>query len=317
MNSKEKFHLLCQTESTIPIFSQDWWLDIVCGKKRWDVLLVEEKEKMLAALPLYIPCKGIVSMPSYTQTMGPWFATDSPDTKYTKALGKRQALCKQLLEKLKGYVPFLQNFHYSVTDWLPFYWEGFQQTTRYTYLLKEIQEENRLWENMSPNIRRNITKAKEKYQITVKRGIAIEDFLRIQAQTFERQHLVNKADTQVLKQLIATCRERNQGDLWGGYDEKGQLHAVAFVIWQKSSAWYLAGGGNPALRESGAHSLILWECIRYVSQFTNTFDFEGSMIPGVERFFREFGAIQTPYFTISKGKLSLIDRLRIKLGKRL
>ena len=166
-------------------------------------------------------------MPSSTQTMGPWFATDSPDTKYTKALGKRQALCKQLLEKLKGYVPFLQNFHYSVTDWLPFYWEGFQQTTRYTYLLKEIQEENRLWENMSPNIRRNITKAKEKYQITVKRGIAVEDFLRIQAQTFERQHLVNKADTQVLKQLIATCRERNQGDLWGGYDEKGQLHAAA------------------------------------------------------------------------------------------
>ena len=39
------------------------------------------------------------------------------------------------------------------------------------------------------------------------------------------------------------------------------------------------------------------------------------MLPGVERFFREFGAIQTPFFTISRGKLSLLDRARIKLSK--
>jgi hypothetical protein len=37
------------------------------------------------------------------------------------------------------------------------------------------------------------------------------------------------------------------------------------------------------------------------------------MIPGVERFFREFGAVQLPYFAISRGKLSLFDRACIKL----
>lgn len=168
---------------------------------------------------------------------------------------------------------------------------------------------------MSSNIRRNITKAKEKYHITVKKGISIEDFLLVQAQTFERQQVTNKEDTKVLIKLIDTCRKRNQGDVWGGYDEQGRLHAAAFIVWQESSAWYLAGGGNPALRESGAHSLILWECIRYVSQYTNTFDFEGSMIPGVERFFREFGAIQTPFFTITKGKLSLLNKACLKIRR--
>ncbi|MCD7850930.1 MAG: hypothetical protein LUH63_15070 [Parabacteroides sp.] len=93
------------------------------------------------------------------------------------------------------------------------------------------------------------------------------------------------------------------------------MHAAVFIVWQESSAWYLAGGGDPALRESGAHSLILWECIRYVSQFTDVFDFEGSMIPGVERFFREFGAIQTPFFTITKGKLSLLNRVYLKMKR--
>lgn len=209
----------------------------------------------------------------------------------------------------------MQNFHYGITDWLPFYWEGYRQTTRYTYMLKDIRNTKAILGNMSFNIRRNITKARDKYHITVKKGISIEEFLLIQAQTFKRQQITNKEDMEVLIKLINICRKRDQGDLWGGYDEQGRLHAVAFIVWQESSAWYLAGGGNPTLRVSGAHSLILWEAIRYVSQYTDTFDFEGSMIPGVERFFREFGAIQTPFFTITKGKLSLLNRACLKIGR--
>lgn len=315
MNTKDKYHLLCNTETSIPIFSRDWWLDTVCGKDKWKVLLVEEKERITAAMPLYCPRQGIISMPSYTQTMGPWFAPESKDTKYNKTLGHRQVLCKQLLNTLKSYPYFMQNFHYGITDWLPFYWEGYRQTTRYTYMLKDIRNTKAILGNMSFNIRRNITKARDKYHITVKKGISIEEFLLIQAQTFKRQQITNKEDMEVLIKLINICRKRDQGDLWGGYDEKGRLHAVAFIVWQESSAWYLAGGGNPTLRESGAHSLILWEAIRYVSQYTDTFDFEGSMIPGVERFFREFGAIQTPFFTITKGKLSLLNRACLKIGR--
>lgn len=182
-------------------------------------------------------------------------------------------------------------------------------------MLKDIRNTKAILGNMSFNIRRNITKARDKYHITVKKGISIEEFLLIQAQTFKRQQITNKEDMEVLIKLINICRKRDQGDLWGGYDEQGRLHAVAFIVWQESSAWYLAGGGNPTLRESGAHSLILWEAIRYVSQYTDTFDFEGSMIPGVERFFREFGAIQTPFFTITKGKLSLLNRACLKIGR--
>ena len=315
MTIKDKYHLLCSTSPTLPLFSQDWWLDITCGSENWTVLLVEDKERILAAMPLHISAHGIISMPPFTQTMGPWFAPESEDTKYTKALGRRQELCKQLIGQLHSYPHFLQNFNYRITDWLPFYWEGYQQTTRYTYLLPDIKNEEALWSNMSTNIRRNITKARDKYRISVKKGIPVEAFLQVQEQTFERQQKKMWEDTRMLEQLITASRERGQGDLWGGYDEEGRLHAAAFIVWQGDSAYYLGGGGNPALRDSGAHSLILWECIRYASQHTDTFDFEGSMLPGVERFFREFGAIQTPFFTITKGKLSLIHRAWLKLGR--
>lgn len=315
MTNKDRYHLLCNTEESIPIFSRDWWLDIVCGTDNWDVFIIEQKGQVQAALPFYILAPGIISMPPFTQTMGPWFAPEPKDAKYNRTLGQRQAICKEFTDALKKYAHFLQYFSYRVTDWLPFYWEGYKQTTRYTYLLNNIRNEQSVWENMSSNIRRNITKAKEKQGITVKKGISVHDFLRVQALTFKRQQLSAPKEQEILKNIISTCRQRNQGDLWGAYDDKGNLHAVAFIAWQKSSAYYLAGGGDPELRASGAHSLVLWEGIRFTAQYTDLFDFEGSMVPGIERFFREFGAIQTPFFTITRGNLSLLYRAWLKLTK--
>lgn len=313
MTNKDTYRSLCRTEAGIPLFSRAWWLDTVCKENKWDVLLIEEKGNILAIMPLYIPHPKIISMPPYTQTMGPWFATEAEDTKYTTALGKRQALSKTFTEALKQYPSFLQNFNYKITDWLPFYWEGYKQTTRYTYLLKNIGDPDYLWDNMSPNIRRNIVKAKDKFRIEVKRDIPIDDFLKVYSLSFKRQQQ-RAPHIDILKRLISECRRREQGDLWGGYDKDGRLHAAAFIVWQESSAYYLAGGGDPALRDSGAHSLVLWQGIKDVSHYTSLFDFEGSMMPGVERFFREFGAVQTPFFTISKNERSLLYRVRMKLG---
>lgn len=311
---KDKYRLLCTEEESIPVFSRDWWLDIVCGENKWDVLLHEQKGQTIAAMPLYVPHAGIISMPPYTQTMGPWFKPQANDTKYTTTLNSRQTICNTFIERIQKYPHFLQNFSVQITDWLPFYWKGYKQTTRYTYILHEINNSIALWENMSANIRRNITKAKDKHHITIKQGIPIDDFLKMQRQTFDRQQM-HPENPNVLKRLIEECKKRKQGEIWGGYDEKGQLHAAAFIVWQKSSAYYLAGGGDPCLRTSGAHSLVMWTAIQYISQYTNRFDFEGSMLPGVERFFREFGAIQTPFFTITKGNLSLIYRAWLKFTR--
>ena len=309
--SKDLYRELCGKEESIPVFSRDWWLDAACGED-WDVLVMKKKGRVYAALPLYIPCNNIISMPNYTQTMGVWFAPAASDTKYSSLLEHRQSICKLFIEQLKPFKSFRQNFSHEFTDWLPFYWEGYSQTTRYTYILDDLKDTDRLLSNMSQQIRRNIKNAEDQ-SIAVCRGLNADEFLTIQSLTFERQNKRNTQSSDVLRRLIDVSRQRGQGDVFGGYDKDGNLHAAAFVVWQNSSAYYIAGGGDPALRSSGAQSLVLWEAIKYVSQFTNNFDFEGSMLPGVERFFREFGGRQTPYFMIYRGHLSVMDRARIKL----
>ena len=75
---------------------------------------------------------------------------------------------------------------------------------------------------------------------------------------------------------------------------------AAIIFWNPDSAYYLMGGRNPKLRSSGATSLCMWEAIQFSASVTKSFDFEGSMNEPVERFFRAFGAVQTPYFSIKK-----------------
>lgn len=313
-SGKDAYRKLCQTEESIPLFSRDWWLDIVCGEDNWDALLINSEKGIIAAMPFYTPKGNVVTMPFYTQTMGPWLQKAPSDTKPVSVLSQRQTWLKFFANHFKAYGSFLQHFHYDITDWLPFYWEGFLQTTRYTYVLENIGNPQLLWEQMATNIRRNIQKAEKRYNLTVRRGVSADELLRMQNYSFKRQQLKPKG-TKTLRKLIERSKERGQGDVWGAYEPDGKLHAAVFIAWQSSSAYYIAGGSDPALRESGAHSLLLWKAIQDVAAYSQVFDFEGSMLVGVERFFREFGAKQLPYFAISKGKPSLYERAYIKIKR--
>jgi hypothetical protein len=311
MTDKERYRELCAIEPSIPIYSRDWWLDCVCGENQWNVCLCLSDrcpDVIEAAFPFYIPYKKTIMMPPFTQTMGVWFNPKFEDENYSKNLLRKQKICEQLIQHLPKHTYFIQNFHYLFTDWLPFYWSGYTQTTRYTYIIPDIGDEDRVWNNFSKEMKRKIENARTKHKLTVKRGVSPEDFLHINKQIFKKQG-INNIDYDTLKKLIERSRVEDRGDVWGAFDEEGQLHAAQFIVWQKDFAYCIAGGSSLDFRKSGAHSLLIWEVIRFASTVSNAFNFAGSMIKGVEYFNRGFGAIQKPYFTISKGNRSLIRKL--------
>ena len=317
MTNKERYRELCANEPAIPIYSRDWWLDCVCGKNKWDVLLYcsdRDSGAIEAAFPFYTPYKKGIIMPAFTQTMGIWFNPDFEKENYSKELLRKQTICEQLILRLPEHTYFVQNFHHLFTDWLPFYWKGFSQTTRYSYILQDIHNITEIEKKRSADIRQNIHKAQTKYQMKIRTGLTADLFLEINTKTYERQKKQAYCPD-VLRRLIETAYSRNQGGIWGAFDESGQLHAAVFVVWQENCAYYIAGGSDSEGRKSGAHLLVLSEAIRAVSNISASFDFEGSMMPGVERVFRSFGAIQTPYFTLSKGNRPRIRAIAATLRR--
>lgn len=73
--NKQKYREFCKIEINIPIFSQDWWLDAVCGENNWDVAIVERGGEIWATMPYYVKKKWgftIITMPPLTQKLGPY-----------------------------------------------------------------------------------------------------------------------------------------------------------------------------------------------------------------------------------------------------
>jgi hypothetical protein len=56
-------------------------------------------------------------------------------------------------------------------------------------------------------------------------------------------------------------------------------------------------------------NLILWNEIKTCLSHGRSFDFEGSMIPGVDKFFERFKGVKTMYQSIYKSSNRLIDVL--------
>lgn len=305
MNNKEKYRELCNREKSIPIFSKDWWLDAVAGDN-WDVALVENNGEVIAALPFVKKKKiifDVISMPKLTQNLGIWVKYPE-NQKYANRLSFEKEIYTELIDQLPNFDYFLQNFHYNVTNWLPFYWKGFKQTTRYTYVIEDLTNVDKIFASFRENIRREIRKATKNVEVISNDDIEL--FYNVNKLTFERQSLKIPYSLEFLINLDSVLQHRNARKIFFAKDQQDRIHSAIYIVWDENSAYYLMGGGDPNLRNSGATSLLMWTAINYVSDKTQKFDFEGSMIEPIERFFRAFGAVQKPYFQITKTNSKLL-----------
>lgn len=302
MTKKEKYRELCKCEKSIPIFSKYWWMDAVCGEINWDVLLVEKGAQIVASLPYYLRKRGKrreITQPPLTQINGIWIKYP-PNQKYCKKLAYEKKVMTEIINQLDelNLDYYNQNFHYSITNWLPFYWKGFKQTTRYTYVIENLANLDYIYKEFDPNLRNDIKKAKR--NVIIKQDCDMETFYKINTKTFERQNINVSFSLELLKNLDKVCKKNNCSKIFYAIDKFENIHAAIYIIWDENAAYYLLGGGDPKYRNSQATSLLMVEAIKYSSEVTKMFNFEGTMIETVERFFRAFGAIQKPYFNINK-----------------
>jgi hypothetical protein len=281
-----------------PIFHQPWWLDAV-APRCWDAVAVERGGETVARLPFVVRGSRRIRMltqPPATPFLGPWVAR-SPDAKYAKALSDQMELQAELESRLPPAMIFRQSFSPSMINVLPFIWAGYRTEVGYTYRLEDLDSEHALWEGLSGNIRREIRKARKR--VTVRDDLGLDDFYGVWCETTIRQGRA-APNRDRLERIDAACAARDVRVRLGAYGDDGRLHAAAYIVWDAQTAYYLMGGSRPELRTSGAASLLLWEAVMRARQVTKVFDFEGSMLPPINRFFRAFGGREAPYLHVSR-----------------
>ncbi len=297
------------------VFEQPWWLDAV-APGQWAEATVEKDGKIVARLPYVLKKQmgfSLAGMPDYTQTLGYWI--DDTGAKNARKYTREKELLTQLIEQLpKGYSVDLALDH-SCDYLFPFKWNGYKMELVYSYRLQDIHDVDNIWNGLADNIRREIKKAQK--IVTVEENHPIEDLIILQNKTFNRQGRPNRDNGETLKRLDSVLINRHARKLLCAVDNDGKTHAASYFVYDDKCCYYLVGGGDPELRTSGASSLLMWEGIKFASTVSDSFDFEGSMIEPIERFFRAFGGVPTPYWRITRLNpiLGFADFLKPKIKK--
>jgi len=293
------------------IFCRSWWLAAVCPGQ-YEILLLRRGPRILAGMPI---CRtrrwgfDAIHMPPLTQTLGVLLPQPISDN-YEKNLSVEMDNLRILVQAIPKASVFNVKYHYNFTNWLPFYWAGFRQTTCYSYALEDLCDLEKVFAGFAHSKRKNIKKAES--VVEVKEDLPPEDFYANHVLTLGKQGSRIIYSFELFHRLHETTVKRHAGKTWYAVDKDGHLHAAIFVVFDAKSAYFLISTIDPDYRNSGAVSLLIKRAIEYLAPHTRRFDFEGSMIEGVESSFRRFGARQVPYFDITRSNIAVAHLLAFR-----
>ena len=303
MTNKEKYIHFCEQNDFVPVFSQPWWMDAVCIDGYWDVLLYEKADDILGALPYYVKKKfglSYITQPPFTQNNG--VIIKYPENqKYEKKLSHEKEVMTALIEQLEK-LPisfYRQHFSCTYTNWLPFYWKGFKQTTNYTYRIEKLSDHDILLNRFNDTKKKEIKRAL-KSSLKLSFDLPVKEFYQHHKESLQERGRSISYSLEIFERIINTVYEHNAGRVLYIHDEDNMVLCTRLIVWDKLVAYSLISSTYQKNKTSGASSLLFYECMKYVSSFVDIFDFEGSMNESIENSYRKFGTVQVPYFAISK-----------------
>lgn len=308
---QKRYRALHEIHPKLPVFFQPWWLDAVAGADNWGAVIVDGKRDVEGVLPYIIkkrPFAGIsLGMPPLTQTLGPWINIPEGTKAYRK-LSIEKKVMTALIDGLPQFASYSQKWIPEVTNWHPFYWKEFSQTTWYTYVLPCTEKADVVWGSIEQKTRKNIRRAMDTHGVkTVWMDRAPEMWGLIE-DTYRRQSLSVPYGKDFFERLQDASLENGSGKNIVAY--VGNIPVAAgFFVWDEKKMYYLVSGTDMERRETHALSLVLWEGIKLAIEKGLAFDFEGTMLENVEPYFRSFGAEQISYSQVWKVP-SLLGRIK-------
>jgi Acetyltransferase (GNAT) domain len=296
--SKKKYQSWAETCPSLPIFHQPWYLTAVAGRD-WEVALSLDGNGLVRGALPYVKRQhwGLPTydMPPMTPYLGPWINLPLD----LKPVAK-QKWTAEVLADLAGQVPkslrFQQKWHPDAPVCMAFKQVGFQTLVDFTYRLDLGQSADQIWETFSPELRNNIRQAREKLHL--QQSDDFENFFQLHEATLKRKDL--KAARNVFQNLDQTLDAQQARHIYLAKDaDTGEPQAAIYLVFDQKCMYYLASG-RLAHAHAGAVAALLWQAIQEACGRFAFFDFEGSYLPAVEKFFRQFGGEMWPAWVVRR-----------------
>ncbi len=270
----------------------------------WHPLLYQDKSGTLqAAWPVTYAKKWgvrIIRKPPLTPWLGPIIRYPEGATEAQRRQLQRKVLTHFACE-LPKVAYFSQSLHPGIGDWSPLHYAGYRQTTRYTYWLDLQRDPAELWKGFKSELRNRLRKGEQELRIR-----EVQQVGQVHADwsaTLQRQGVAAPISRQQLQQLVDWRREGDSGMVLSAVPQAGgEPRGHLMLVWDAQTAYALIiCSADGRASDSYTIPTLLWHGIQQAQRRRlSTFDFEGSMIPGVARLFATFGAQPVPYHFIYK-----------------
>jgi hypothetical protein len=228
--------------------------------------------------------------------LSPYFAPlfRAVDGRRVRAAGVRAELLQALLAHMQATsASIMLPLAPRVEDMRPFQRAHFALELRYTYELA-LDSLERVWDGMEGSIRNHVRRAEA---LTIVPDPELTRFAFPAALWYEPEDhrpgweglvrgLVRAGRGMA---LLALHEERPVGGL--------------FVAFDRGTSYGLLSYFDRSVGRRGIPAGLLWAAIRQAAERgAARFDFEGSVLPGVERFFEAFGGERRSYFQVHWGR---------------
>ena len=303
-----------KAEPLLGVFASKKWLSVYGDSLK--IIGIYKDEHQLIGGFYFLNAKkysfNFMKLPPYTPHCGLFYVSESKNN------SSANSFSKEVITEVCNYISNQKNvltilaFPSTVIDLQPFIWGKYKVIPNYTYRINLLQSMETIKGNFDSKNRNVINKAlKDGVQVSTNSmdKLKLYDFFN---------HSLASANANIyheeLKNIFLKFSDNsNSFDIVASRGE--EILGCVFCIYDKNTCYYLLGGVDKGSGVNGVNNLLVQQSIEKAKELNcQVFDFEGSMLKGVEKFFRSFGPELVPYYTVNKA--SLLIELLLKFKKR-
>ena len=273
------------------IYGYSWYLDIACDN--WDVLVLGDYN---AVMPIPFRKKyGIryVYPPLWVLQLG-IFSLD-------KNIYRNDFIIE--LKKNFRFVELRLNTNNLISN----HENNVLKNQMQILSLKE--EYNFIFKNYNRNRKRELIKAKKHGLIEVWNDQPIKLINLFKENIAKRVKGISEQDYINLEKLIYLCFEKKVGELLTIYSTKNELVSAAFFIKYKNKVTQIVCATDLNNRDNGANTFSNDKAIFKYQKHFDVYDFGGSSMKSIARYYKSFGAKTEEYQHIKYNNLPFVLKL--------
>lgn len=284
--NEAKWNEVIRTASNSLPYAYTWYLDALCPK--WMALVVGEYE---AVMPLPVGRKWgmlYVYQPLFCQQLGVFYKRRSDMI--------LEAVVKEALKKF-FFVNLNTNYDNQLSS-LP----AKTQSRKKNLILHLTEKHSIIQKAYSENTTRNIKKA-------TKAGLVFQEGSKNKFQAFTDFYIAHTARRDrnfksrhagFLHRLTQQFQMHGCGRLFTVSTPEGELCAGAIVIEHGNRIIHLLPAADDHARQNGGMHYLVDHILAHYAASGKVYDFEGSSVESIARFYESFGAGNQPFFMLSK-----------------